>query len=375
MHRHAAILPLPVFASAPACRIGGGAYPRDVSQAACALVYRVRKLAGPGEFSTVTQALSQWGADKSKQAGPRTGVIEIVDSGVYYETPVIRLEAGECLQLRAANTQHPVLRMFDYHNDEAGQACIVGAPGSHFTLDGMCVAGGGFDLCNTSASGGSCHVALRHCTLVPGWDPDRRAPPPWRMERSITLCSEGIELRIEHSIAGPIRALADASPGMLPTLHVSDSILDGGHAAGLLLDDGRCGAAQLRASVENSTVMGVMQLRELAWASNSIFAGALIVAQRGGPGVNHCYLAPGSRTPHRMRCHPRSACHGAPVQPRFVSVQFGVPGYFRLAPDGPPEIGHGADDEGEMGAFHDTHHWEPQPPAHEPVEAFALATM
>jgi hypothetical protein len=41
------------------------------------------------------------------------------------------------------------------------------------------------------------------------------------------------------------------------------------------------------------------------------------------------------------------------VRPLFESRRYGVPQYARLAVDGPPEIGEGAHDESEMGAFHD----------------------
>ncbi len=54
--------------------------------------------------------------------------------------------------------------------------------------------------------------------------------------------------------------------------------------------------------------------------------------------------------------------HAAPAQvaderrrvvPRFTSTRFGDPGYCQLAAGCAPEIARGADDESEMGAFHD----------------------
>lgn len=41
------------------------------------------------------------------------------------------------------------------------------------------------------------------------------------------------------------------------------------------------------------------------------------------------------------------------VQPRFTSIRYGTPGYGQLAQHCPDEIARGADDESEMGAFHD----------------------
>src|SRR5262249_61780002 len=41
------------------------------------------------------------------------------------------------------------------------------------------------------------------------------------------------------------------------------------------------------------------------------------------------------------------------VRPRFNSVRYGAPTYCQLASDCADEIARGADDESEMGAFHD----------------------
>ena len=43
----------------------------------------------------------------------------------------------------------------------------------------------------------------------------------------------------------------------------------------------------------------------------------------------------------------------ARVRPRFNSLHYGTPDYCQLAPGTPREIARGADDESELGAFHD----------------------
>lgn len=366
--------------AAPTRDIGGGHYRRTFVETARASVYRVHKLCGPGEFGTITQALAQWAADKSAGDGPRSGIIEIADSATYYEAPLFRLEAGEQLTLRAASTEHPLLRIVDYCTDEPVQAGMVGEAGSHFTLDGLSVVGGSFDVHNAAPLYGTMQVTLRHCTLFPGWDCDRCTPSPWRLAPSLNLRSGGIDLHLEHCIAGPVTVCAESSGAAMPSLSIVRSIVDGGHAAGVLIDDGHCGAAQLRLTVSHSTVIGVVQVRELALAANAIFLGALMVSQRGGGGVRYCYLAPGSRTPSRMMCQPDLARnapgeHGAlaarQVRPRFVSLRCGTPGYGQLVPDCASGIVNGADDDGAMGPFHDAHHLEPQP-ATEPVPDMIL---
>jgi hypothetical protein len=46
------------------------------------------------------------------------------------------------------------------------------------------------------------------------------------------------------------------------------------------------------------------------------------------------------------------------VRPSFTSVRYGNPAYAQLGPNCPPEIAAGADDESEMGVYHDL--YQPQ---------------
>ena len=61
------------------------------------------------------------------------------------------------------------------------------------------------------------------------------------------------------------------------------------------------------------------------------------------------YVTLDSQAPRRFHCQPTLATS---VGPQFASTTFGDPDYAVLAPACPPEIGGGADDEGEMGAWH-----------------------
>jgi len=92
--------------------------------------------------------------------------------------------------------------------------------------------------------------------------------------------------------------------------------------------------------------------------------------------VRFCSVPPDSRTPRRYECQPdlvlkavqASFAHGeisaaerdddlateaARVQPVFNSTRYGTPTYGQLASACATEITTGADDESEMGAFHD----------------------
>ena len=74
------------------------------------------------------------------------------------------------------------------------------------------------------------------------------------------------------------------------------------------------------------------------------------------------YLSPGSLSPRRFRCQPATGADAARVRPIFTSTRFGAPGYFQLSDRSAPEILRGADDESELGAFHDL--FLPQREAH-----------
>jgi hypothetical protein len=90
--------------------------------------------------------------------------------------------------------------------------------------------------------------------------------------------------------------------------------------------------------------------------------------------MRFCSIVPGSRTPRRYNCQPdlaEQALDAHPkgvsqeqrnaarqlerdrVRPRFSNVRYGDPTYCQLAQTCVIEIHRGADDESEMGVFHD----------------------
>ena len=90
-------------------------------------------------------------------------------------------------------------------------------------------------------------------------------------------------------------------------------------------------------------------------ASNSIFTGAVTAIRRQVGCVRFCYLPLESRAPRRYRCQPADATAAGRVAPQFTALAYGRPGYGQLATACPAEIAAGADDGGEMGAFHFLH--------------------
>jgi hypothetical protein len=174
--------------------------------------------------------------------------------------------------------------------------------------------------------------------------------------------AHGVKVEIEQSIIGGIRAAGGAA------VTLSDSILDAGAPAGIayaaLEDDGP--GAPL--TIENTTVVGKVWTELMALASNTIFLAELepfdwwpapVVTERLQDGcVRFSYLPPGARVPRPYRCQPQSAADDLRVRPNFSSLRWGDPGYGQLSGRCPREIREGADDQSEMGAFHDV--YQPQ---------------
>lgn len=334
--------------------IGGGYYPRSMPVARGTRLYRVRKLCAAGEFATITQALAQWNADKQAIAGHRAAMIEIADSGTYHEAPRLALLPGERLVLRAADMTRPVLRMFEYHSGAHERIAVEGGAGSRLTMEGLLVAGGPLVLAGDQ-HGAPCQVALRHCTLVPGWDTEPLRGARWGGRPSVICDSASVALRIDHSIVGPLQC-----GGAGGSLRLVDSIVDGGHAGALALADQHHGAAMLAATILRTTIIGLAQLDALVLAENALFLGPLLVGCRSQGKLRHCYLAAGSLTPAREHCQPArpdAASWGERqrLQPRFRSLRYGDQDYGKLAPECAWEVACGADDGAEMGAYHDLH--------------------
>ncbi len=84
-----------------------------------------------------------------------------------------------------------------------------------------------------------------------------------------------------------------------------------------------------------------------------------MLAERRQQGcVRFSYVPPGSQVPSCYQCQPLDAESAGRVRPQFTSLRYGDAGYFQLSPHTPDAIRRGAEDEAEMGAFHDL--YQPQ---------------
>lgn len=394
--------------------IGGGEYNRTLSQPEDADVFRV----GNGEqYATINAALRAWEQAENK---PRSAVIEIQDSGVYTEPLKIELKRDESLQIRAANRKRPIIRLLDYQSSLPDALTVKGAKGSRFTLDGLLIAGRSVQIIgpDSAPNGGSreqydeyedkykdylpddkvsqetaetedlCLVAIRHCTLVPGWGLHCDCEPQRPNDASLELDYSNATINIEHSIFGAIVAEANERAREPQVIRITDSIWDATSENRVALAANGGGLAYVKLTVARTTVIGKIKTHAISLAENSIFKGIVTVGRRRQGCVRFCYAAPGSRTPRRYNCQPdlveqaveaklreESNKPGAPaliqaeidaakesertrVEPQFNSERYGTPTYCQLAQTCAEEITRGADDESEMGAFHDL--YQPQ---------------
>jgi hypothetical protein len=281
--------------------------------------------------------------------------------------------------LRAKNERRPTLLLTSNLTVEVtgtgGEASVV--------LDGLVIADRPVVLSSPKADGLRTLV-IRHSTLVPGRSITIDGLPK-STEPSLIAGVANTEIVIEHSIVGGLRVSSRSRT------RVNDSIIDSTSAKELayastadILEAG--GALSLR----ETTVIGHIFAETFDLVSNSILVAEAdsrtatapppIRAERIQEGcVRFSYVPPTAVTPQRYRCLPDheiateierrereaetvlSETEKATVRdgvvawliPVFTSLRYGNPGYGQLARRCPVQIRTGADDEAEMGAFHD----------------------
>lgn len=373
--------------------LGGGEYERTLQQPDEAVVYHV----GNGSKNkTICEALKQWRSECAVHA-----VIEIMDSNVYDEQINVEFrQEHKSLELRAGNGCRPVIRLLDWKVGQPDSLTVTGTAGSRFTLDGILITGRSMQV-----SGDLAELTIRHSTLVPGWTLDSNTDLQRFVEPSLEILSPEVCVRIEHSILGTIQvnpappepdfwdeevkerngtaeeAVQAECRGIHPDIPldpiricIEDSILDATDSELEAVGAPGCSVAHTVVTFVRSTVIGEIQVHAVQLGENSIFWGRITVARRQIGCLRFCYVEPESRTPKRYRCQPdlvkAAISESCPeetekdeqeikrVRPQFNSLHYGTPTYCQLADDCAEEIKQGADDESEMGVFHDL--YQPQ---------------
>jgi hypothetical protein len=324
-----------------------------------------------GSATVVTQGLQS--ALASAKAG---GIVEIGDSGRYEETVSIAVEVGAKLELRAANEHRPALIL-------SGDLNVELKPGAELTLNGLLIAGGQLRIAAVGNTEERPPVLrLRHCTLVPGLALTRTGDPKSPDQASLIIDTANATVEIDHCIVGAVRC------GRGVTVKITNSIVDAITDQGVAFSDPDELSAGGILTVINSTVIGKVHSARLELASNAIFIARLgagdpwphaIVTDQNQQGcVRFSFVPLNAIVPRRYRCQPDLAVAVAisaadvprgslspakkqaialatqtRVRPAFTTLRYGQPGYCQLGNYCPKEIRTGAEDESEMGAFHD----------------------
>ncbi|NML46857.1 hypothetical protein HHL11_24140 [Ramlibacter sp. G-1-2-2] len=351
--------------------IGGGEYERPLLDPAEAFtLYRV---GDDEDCKRIEDALARWRADN-----PMHAVIEITSSGVYVEPLQVALADSQTLQIRAGVRVRPVLRLIDWQTDLPDALSVTLGNASRMAFDGLIVTGRPISVVGAGEDGAPASVcgaelAIRHCTLVPGWAIDCDCEPKRPSEPSLELSGVRARVTIEHSIIGAIQVQEDEVALDPIPLCITDSILDA------TADDRQAIAAaggawaHVTLAIARCTVFGIVDVHAMALGENSVFSGCVNVARRQVGCMRFCYVPVECRTPRRYRCQPDGviaavkeritddaakqqaeiANESLRVTPQYTARRYGAPAYAQLGADCAIEIVRGADDESEMGAYHD----------------------
>lgn len=303
--------------------------------------------------------------------------VEIKTSETYPQTGTLNLHinvpSGCTVELRAAGGKRPTLFL-------DSEISITGADSSSCALNGLLLAA------STSMSPASptpvalVHVPanrpdgstnqletlnLTHCTLVPGWSVATDGTPRFPTAPNLVAEPAGVTVTATKSILGAIRA------GEFVNVKAFDSIIDATDPTSVAIAalDGIAGVGSLTLGSAKTpdvsqipsgcTVVGKVHAVLMSLVSNSIVWAALVasdswptglIADRKQDGcVRFSFLPAGAKTPRRYECVEQTI---AGPQPIFFALRYGRPGYLKLLTSTPDFVRRGAEDGGEMGAFH-----------------------
>jgi hypothetical protein len=279
-----------------------------------------------------------------------TGVIdrsaEIFDSSRYPEVFTTIDATDKNVEIRAADGVRPTVIL-------ENAVTITGNTNGVVTLNGLLIGAQTLQVLSTADLG---KLRLLHCTIIP-LDTDGSVKLDGTTVISIESPTTVVEM--ENCILGPIRVGPDIS------VQMKNCIVDAGGITNVALaglDDSSPAGTW---TIENCTIRGKVSVSVLALASNTIFYGSLAAAEWPAPllverrqegCVRFCWLPEGARVPRQHECLPSEA--QPDVHPVFTSFRFGDAAYAQLSRFCPEPITTGADDEAEIGVFHDL--YQPQ---------------
>jgi hypothetical protein len=200
-------------------------------------------------------------------------------------------------------------------------------------------------------------LTITDCTLVPGWSyPAATGNPATQTPNQpdapvLQIASPSVTVSIATSILGGIVSNALATIGLINS--IVDATNPGSTAYAAV--DGTSGGAAL--TLNGCTVVGRVHATLLTLVTHSILWSSMdktvtsgLIADRKQAGcVRFSFLPFNAVTSPPYKCVQQAS---AGVQPYLVSTNYGQPGYLKLMACTDDSIRRGADDGGEMGAYH-----------------------
>jgi hypothetical protein len=355
--------------------MGGGAYPRSASfpsnvpvqlevnnqdPAAQDVVYP----APSGIFKTITAAVDWLATKFNNSSSGETGVVEILNNGIYTENFSVDVAADCYIQLRSADETRATLNL-----GTGGQISVTGGANSQFEINGLLIMRppaltdpaltAMVQVPAVRPSGPASQLAglvLNHLTLVPGWALGTDGTPQAPNQAALIANLPGLQVNIDRSVVGSLLTNTDS------LVSVTDSIVDATSVTGVSyaspLMDGPILGPGGTLSLTSCTVIGKIHAQALDIVSDSILLAQLETGdpwpapvkadRRQEGGMRFSFLPAGSLLPEQYQC----LTPGDNLWPYFTSLRYGSPGYGQMRPFTVDSIRRGADDHGEMGAFH-----------------------
>ena len=321
---------------------------------------------GSAEYPTLESAVAAWNQLPPNSAGtiflPQYESFTIDVTGAN----AIRVPAESVLLIASASFTTEGAAEFNNACATLHGDVEIGAPPANLGPDGIALPSGRVQLNGiwlsgqVILSGDAACVQITDSTLVPGialstkGEPVRPAEPSIVARNSDTLAA--FTLCLNRAITGPIVVPHTCSA------RICSSIVDAGSAycPAIVGTDMALPGASLH--IEDSTIIGRVHAQAIRLASNTIFYARLgrndpwpaaVWAHRVQVGcLRFCWVPAGSITPRRYECLPPDAASQPALEPKFITLRFGKPGYCLLSGDTPMAIWKGADNGSQIGVYY-----------------------
>lgn len=266
-------------------------------------------------FSSLGEAL-----DAIADSPQTEEVIHITDNATYADETINWPSGPQSLTIQAAERTRPILIITNWSEGTANY--------DRLSLTGLGLA---FNPDGSFTFPSSHFIQIRYCSIL-----QADATLDFNLDSSIP--TENVALRQVHILNSITAELVLLTAGELV---VTNSVVDAGTSVGasaIAADSGHL-------TIERSTILGVVTA-EVLEASETIFMNDVTVQNRFEGCVRYSRVTRSSILPRQHRLT-------VGTEVRFLASDRHDPAHVRLAEDCDPTVLKGAEDGGEMGAFHD----------------------